>query len=374
MVGSPDGINNYVYEYDPVGNTYTQKVSTIIAGFNSQVSFTLNDQMYLVQFGNQSSDSYDPVSDAWILRDSGNTLNNAMLSLYPPSAYGLVFNGSLFAFALNGKAYIGGLTVMDLNTMLQSVSPYVFEFNPATDAYNVLTVPAVMNCNILFPVSFELNGKGYLTGTVSDPATFGGSAGTFEFNPSGNTFITKASCNCGPMSHSSFVLNNQAYVNVNSICSDTTPVFIFDPMANTWTASDSIVLLDTGDVRLGYAVNGKGYLGYGYSFNSQCGINGGHTQLYEYTPAITSTVGIHVPGISNIVPNPAAGSFVLHLGAPAGENCTVMLTDLTGKEADCRNLTKGQTDVPFDVSMLPAGMYFLRTSDGTVNEKIIVAR
>lgn len=377
LVGTPDNTNNYVYEYNPAANTYTQKALTTIAGFNDQVSFTLNNQMYLVGFGgSQDSYAYDPPSDAWIPRDNTNSLSATLAGLYSPSAYGLVFNGSLFAFSLNNKAYIGGLTVLDLSTMTQSMSPYVFVYDPATDSYTVLTVPDIMAYyNILTPATFELNGKGYVMGTMSDPMTPGGSPGVYEFDPSVNSFTSKAACACGTMGYSSFVLNNVAYVNVIENCSARSPVYVFDPLANTWTPSDTIFLPDTADLRLGFAVNGKGYLGYGRTYNNLCGINGAHSQLYEYAPetAAVAAQADRPTGIT-VFPNPAENRITFRLNFPAEENMLVILTDVTGKEAGRWTVEKGESELAVDASAFADGMYFLRTADGKLSGKVVVGK
>ncbi len=377
LVGTPDNTNNYVYEYDPASNTYTQKASTTIIGFNDQVSFTLNNQMYLVGFGgSQDSYAYDPPSDAWLPKDNTNSLTTALTNLYPPQAYGMVFNGSLFAFSLNNKAYIGGLTVLDMSTMMQSMSPYMFVYDPATDSYSVLTVPDIMvYYNMLTPATFELNGKGYVVGTTSDPMTPSGSAGVYEFDPSVSSFTAKASCGCGPMGLSSFVLNNVAYINVIENCSDQAPVYTFDPLANTWTPSGTIFLPDTADLRLGFAVNGKGYLGYGRLYMANCGINGGHSQLYEYSPEATAVDAQADPGTGvTVFPNPAGNRITLRLHLPAEENMLVILTDVTGKEAGRWTMEKGESELGIDASAFAGGMYFLRTADGKLSAKVVVEK
>lgn len=372
LVGTPNGSSNYVYAYDPLANTYTQKAPAT-TGFNDQVSFTLGNQMYLVTMSNQSSAAYDPAGNNWVTKDNNSSLNSIMLSLYPPSSYGMVFNGSLFSFSLNGKGYIGGLTIVDMSTSVQSVSPYVFVYDPLNNNYSVATVPSISTSyNMLSPAMFELNGKGYLVGSTTDPGTFGGGAGTFEFDPTANSFTTRNNCNCGNLGYSAFVLNNLAYLNVNNTCSDTTWVYTFDPAGNSWSPSDPIALVDSADLRLGFAANGKGYLGYGFMYNSSCGINGGHSRLFEYTP---SSMGITQAKADffDVYPNPAQNNIIINSGHSL-EARKFVLTSLVGEELVSWYVPAGQSSLRADISQLPEGLYFLDGGNGTVKKKIIVCR
>ena len=148
------------------------------------------------------------------------------------------------------------------------------------------------------------------------------------------------------MGLSSFVLNNVAYINVIENCSDQAPVYTFDPLANTWTPSGTIFLPDTADLRLGFAVNGKGYLGYGRLYMANCGINGGHSQLYEYSPEATAVDAQADPGTGvTVFPNPAGNRITLRLHLPAEENMLVILTDVTGKEAGRWTMEKGDSEL-----------------------------
>lgn len=371
LVGSPNGSNSYVYEYDPVGNTYTQKAAAN-TGFNNQVSFTLNGLMFLVTLGNQVTEAYDPVGNTWLTKDNTNSLNTAFLALYPPPNYGLVFNGSLFGFALNGKGYIGGLTVLDMNTNMQSVSPYVFVYDPVNNSYNVQTVPAIATLyNILNPAMFELNGKGYVVGSTTDPGTFGGGAGAFEFDPSG-TFVSKAGWPSGHLGYSAFVLNNLAYLNVNNTCSDTTLVYAFDPIGNTWVASDPIVFSDSADLHLGFAVNGKGYLGYGFLYSTLCGLSGSHSRLYEYAAPSTGIAGGHPHPVADVYPNPAGSTITIRLaGGASGENRKFVLKNMMGEVVGEWVLPRGQDVLQADLTHIPAAVYVLCSGDHVLRKVMV---
>lgn len=374
MVGTPNGTDNYVYEYDAATNSYAQKTATPFVGFNDQVSFTLNSQMYLVTLSNQSSKAYDPPSDNWITKDPSSSLNSILMNLYPPSQYGFVFNGSLFAFSLNNKAYIGGLTVFDVNTSMESMSPYVFVFDPSTNNYSALIVPSIMTSyNILVPAVFELNGKGYVIGTQANPSLFSGAAGVYEFDPSGNSFTAKNACNCGDMGYSSFVLSGVAYINVIQNCENYSPVFTFDPVANSWTPSDTVFHPDTLDLKMGFAVNGKGYLGYGSTYNGNCGLSAGHSRLYEYSIEILGTQPETKEQTCRVFPNPAEHSFTFcREGNATFAADAFMIRDVQGKTIGRFTMNPGETTTTFDLSEVPAGTYIIDNENRTLHTRLLV--
>lgn len=383
LVGTPSGINNYVYEYDPIANSYTQKtISTIGLG---SVSFTLDNKMFSVNVGatSNATRAYNPITDSWSAMDPNNSLLTALNGIYPPSSYGLMINGSIFTFSINNEAYVGGITMVDLSTNTQFISPYLFKYSATNDNYTPIIINNLPNLyNILEPTTFVINQKAYVTGTMSDPVTQMGSTGMFEIDLNLNSLIQKTPCtSCNDIRYANFVLNNKAYFNKRMdwvSCEKNVPILIYDPATDNWSMGDSIMQTDTANVGLGFSVNNKGYFGYGTKWSGpSCQTAQGHSMLYEYDiPTFIDNNKTNFKENIKVYPNPSDGNFTVELKNLKSTEVKISIYDISGKEIYMLNtsidLNKDYNKI--NLSDVPSGFYLISvvSNNDNITEKILV--
>lgn len=383
LVGTPSGVNNYVYEYNAITNNYTQKtISTIGLG---SVSFTLDNKMFSVDVGANSNATraYDPVTDSWNNMDAGNSFTTILTNIYPPSNYGLIINSSIFTFSINNDAYVGGITMIDLATNTQFISPYLFKYNSITDNYTPVIINNMPSLyNILEPTTFVVNQKAYVTGTLTDPVTSSGGSGLFEIDLSSNNLIQKTFCtSCNEIRHTNFVLNNKVYFNKRmdwSYCEKNVPILIYDPVTDNWSMGDSIMQTDTANVGLGFSVNNKGYFGYGTKWSGpSCQTAQGHSILYEYDmPTFIDNNETNLMENIKVYPNPSDGNFTVELKNLKSTEVKISMYDIFGKEIYMLNtsldISKDYNKI--NLSDIPSGLYFISiiSNNDNITEKILV--
>lgn len=380
LVGTPSGVNNYVYEYDPIANSYTQKtISTI--GFGS-VSFTLDNKMFSVDIGatSNATKAYNPITDSWSSMDPNNSLLTALNGIYPPSNYGLIFNGSIFTFSINNDAYIGGLTLVDLATNTQFISPYLFKYNATNDNYTPIIFNNLPNLyNILEPTTFVINQKAYVTGTISDPVTQMGSTGMFEIDLISNSLIQKTPCtSCNEIRYANFVLNNKVYFNRRMdwvYCQKNIPILIYDPANDNWSIGDSIIQPDTANVAIGFSVNNKGYFGYGTKWSGpSCQTTQGHSRLYEYDiPTSTKSLENNQNDFK-LYPNPSNGNFTMDLSNLKTNNVSISIYDVSGREIYKKHNNIDDNKININLTNVTTGLYYVSiiTNSQVITKKIVI--
>lgn len=363
-----------MYEYDPASNTYAAKANSgLDAGFNTDCSFTINDTVYLLQLQYPfHTKAYNVNTDTWTDKDqTSNNLNAVFLAVFPPSTYGMVFNGSLFSFSYNNKGYFAGLTLMDLTTSTEFIAPFIFEYNPVSDTYQPINISDFgFLYNMLFPTTFEMGNKIYIVGGARNPSITNLGIEVIEFDPATNTVVQKTSCNCGQLSNSaSFVLDTLAYVNVNNDCPNITslqPIMTYNPANDTWAYHSNLPTQDTAYLYTGFSINGKGYIGIGNNLKNGCTNVVANTDLYEYSPEIVSVAEYEKSAIT-IFPNPATNNFTITNLVDASQ---VQIYNSLGEIVYQKNVND---PVNLEISIPNAGIYFVKvTTEKTIFTKKII--
>jgi len=156
-------------------------------------------------------------------------------------------------FSINGIGYIG--------SGVNSTNPVNdwWAYNPDSNSWKqVASYPATHNVN---GFAAAANGKGY--------AGFGGDTTWYAYDPTINEWIRKASFPAAsyyPGSVSGFVIGNKIYIgtgmDLNSYSDSCRTFWSYDAVADKWAQ-----LADFGGIgryaAVGFAINGKGYIGSG---------------------------------------------------------------------------------------------------------------
>lgn len=211
------GVTNTVYEYDPVGNTWTSKTNLPIS-VQSPILRAVSGKLYLIGGLNNSTSThyatvyeYDPVANTWTAKTSaptaredmgsavhdgkiyvfgglkppGNTVTK-VLEIYDPVADSWSVGADMpdfkqlgdFGASYNGKIYAVGAT----NTMTgyPNLTPVttVYEYDPIGDSWATLASIPVSTC---YKEVVELSGKLYVvSGCTSSTTTY--TAATYSYN------------------------------------------------------------------------------------------------------------------------------------------------------------------------------------------------
>ncbi|NVO01325.1 MAG: T9SS type A sorting domain-containing protein [Bacteroidetes bacterium] len=368
-----------VWEYDPVSNIYTQKAySGLTAGWQD-LSFTINNQVYLIQVMNFATRMYDVASNTWVAKDqTSNNLFSIFMGLFPPANYGMEYNGSLFAFSINNKGYFGGVTLLEMPAATEIIAPFLFEYNPITDTYYPINIGNLGGMasiyNMLGATTFEIAGKIYIVGSARNPTLMnpGNGVEIIEFNPSNNSMTAKTSCNCGQLNGSaSFVLNGLGYVNANNDCPGITsrePIYTYNPLTDSWTYQANLPTTDTAYINTGFIINGKGYIGVGTNLINGCTTTTFNPKLYEFIP---ETVSINENSMDefSVFPNPTSKSINIIFPENGLKN-RIEIFNAVGVLQFSKNIDFNQNEIVVDLEALPAGMYFIRWSNSIETKNI----
>jgi N-acetylneuraminic acid mutarotase len=245
-------------------DTWTTKASFGAAGRRDAVGFAIGSKGYVGTGDSPAGNlndfwEYDPTTNVWTQKANfaGGTRSGAM------------------GFGIGTKGYLGG-------GYDNSTGAYVtdfYEFDPAGNIWTAkATLPGIGGGEA---VSFNIGVKGYYgTGFNSNTPPYC-TAGFYEYDPSANTWTTKASFPGGSRYGSiGFGIGAKGYVGSGSNCvtGDVNTFYEFDPTANTWTAKASY----PGAVResaTGFSIGSRGYVANGRNGSAE------YNDFYEYDPA-----------------------------------------------------------------------------------------
>ncbi len=288
------------WEYDPTTDTWTQK-SNYPFSMVQPASFTIGNKGYIV--GGQNSSfayvnstyEYDPINDTWTSK-----------AAFPESGV-----GGCFEFVVNGKAYVGGGA---RNSSQPSTTMY--EYNAATDTWtSKASYPGNASVN---PVGFSIGNFGYAgSGTTGAGTLF---KDFYKYNPATDTW-TPIAAFPGKVRFEAmvFVIDGKAYLgggarNFGSNYFALNDMYVYDPVADTWSPAPSLPGLPTAHSanfvinNVGYLVNGYDYDGDSYyktvsAFGSCTTISGLEenpviegTQLAVYPNPATNQLNVNIQG------------------------------------------------------------------------------
>jgi len=332
------------WQYDPIADVYVQKANFPDTTDDQPAVFSISGYCYVLSHGNRLW-KYDPINDTWT-----NTGAN-----FPGAS-----RFASYYFSIGSKGYVGGGGII--------VSPYTalqdfWEYNSILNQWTSLANLPVAN---KIGEAFSVNGNGYITGGQVTTGSCGFTMNVYEYDPASLLWTTKNNTPDGRYAASSFVIGNDAYLGMGLVC-DTTAlsgaykVFKYDNVADSWlpiTDIPTTVLLDEG---VGFALNGKGYMGLGDcgDFNL-CG-SGTQQRIFEYTPATTGIADMYQTTNSiYLFPNPFSTQTTLQTDN-LFHNATLTVDNCFGQPVKQIKNISGQS-ITLHRDNLPSGLYFLQIS------------
>ncbi|MAC94104.1 MAG: hypothetical protein CMC96_01250 [Flavobacteriales bacterium] len=262
--GMKNGNNtNKLWEYDPVGNNWTQRANFPGTSRRNGISFTVNGEAFVGCGWTGSTRlrtmyKYDPLTNSWSSTTS-----------YP----GVGGRGS-FATSLNGKGYVGGGAN---GTGTNSVQRDFWEYDPITNSWSQLANFGFGNR--LGGVMHAVNNRIY-AGLGHDQVI---SYDDFwEYNPQTNSWSQVASFpGVDRLNPVSFVIDNKIIVGGGytlGALSCLSDYYEYDPTNNTWTSINGFVD-GARAISAAFSINNRGYLSTGWGANKDTIRN-----TWEYDP------------------------------------------------------------------------------------------
>jgi N-acetylneuraminic acid mutarotase len=196
-------------------------------------------------------------------------------------------SSTLFAFTINGKAYLGANGVIDF-----------WEYDPATNSWTQkadFSGPGRSLAN-----GFSIGSKGYF-GMGRDPSTGASFSDFWEYNPATNSWSQKKDfVGISRQSAVAFSIGAKGYLglgrelNINKYI-NFTDFWEYDPTNDSWVKkADFIGAGRTSSFSL--AIGAKGYVGGGFAGSI------GNSSFYEYDPSANQWAqksNVPVPGIAS---------------------------------------------------------------------------
>ena len=364
------GNETNMVEFDPVANTYTTKTPPTSCTFcNLAPTFCINNKMYVIDRNPPNYlFEYNPVTDSWIQKNAIPPVYG--LPLDPDQAW--LVGGSVFSFTIGNKGYIGGFSVVNTTTNVEYFLPNFYEYNPTNDSW-IMKANLPSNYNIVNGRTFSINDKGYSIGGIGLMGAAVASAQCYD--QTANSWSSVAtqmhgSTFPGGFYGGVFVLNNKAYYGMSTFnyYQGDTLIESYDPVQNSWNDAPRVPTDDTIGVGTGFMINGKGYMGLGWTFHSNIPGCVPHYNLYEFSlNTETGENNIHIPELK-IFPNPASSKLIIENSIA---NSQIIISDILGKDIITEEITNNIIQI--DISGLEDGMYFIKaiTGKGAVIRKFI---
>ncbi len=226
----PNNDSNNVYIYNPASNVWTTTKHDI-GRIDHQVA-VVNGKLYIIG-GRENNgrtmtptvEMYDPNTNTWVRKASMNTAR-AYFSVE-------VVNGKIYAF---GGCSSNSSKVYELNTAEQ--------YDPETDTWTFIEP---MNLGRHYHKSVVLNNKIYIIGgqtSNSGNTGYVDSNRVDEYDPSTNTWTTKAPLNNGRYWYELVVYNGTIYCiggRSNTSAKAISVVEKYDPKTNTWEVKNPMI-------------------------------------------------------------------------------------------------------------------------------------
>ena len=250
-------------------NIWVQKASVGFSGKSRAVSFSIGSKIY-IGTGSNANTSTGFTNDFW----EYDTLTNIWTQ--KANFAGAARFGAL-GFSIGSKGYIG--TGGTGNGTSQND---FWEYNPSTNSWlQRANMPIISRS---YGIGMSINGRGFAGTGYSGNGIFLNDF--WEYIPSNNTWVQRASVGpSGRQNAVAFKIGNKGYLgtgdnmlngsNLNAIFVD---FWEYNPLNDTWIQKQDFPGGSRKDA-FGFSVNGKGYIGGGYS-----GVGGGTLpkDLWEY--------------------------------------------------------------------------------------------
>ncbi len=359
-LGSDMSLNEFndFWEWDQTSNTWSQKANFPGAARQLAAGFSIGTKGYVVTgYGGGSNtkelwewdgDPASPTYNVWIKKTD-----------FPGS-----FRIVAVAFSIGKKGYVGtGSYTKDF---------WEWDGDTASATYNTWTQKADFAGGFRgWATGFSCGKKGYI-GTGTDGSNYKNDFWEWDgdtASPTYNSWFQKANVPGGPRSNAvAFSIGSNGYLGLgldSTTINNMKDFWEFDPSGNTWM--QKLNFGGTGRQHAeGFSIGNKGYIGTGYD----------NTATFDYWEYCDTCPALSLAEQSAktelyIYPNPAHNELYLEW-FPVQKDADICFEDVLGKIWRSEEMKRGRTR--FDLSDLPAGVYFVRveTTEGILTKKIII--
>ena len=399
--------NNHFYQYDPVGNQWTQKTMYSngyggnVGGSDSNYGYVLGSDGSVSRY-DPNADTwtnlytyfnyfnitgklmtldglvyskvsvYDPVADQWTLdtnitndgwlfaiNNFGYAMRNGSFQKYDPlSTTWTPLNAPGFevglTFAVNGKGY--SVLALDSN---QNAIPDLHEYDPVSDSW-VLKAP-YPGGQAAQTIAFTISDKGYLIGGVD--VTWSNTEEFWEYDPVNDQWARKADYPNYYFTYRAFAeeYHGKGYVGLGR--TDPTGgadslIFCYDPLLDTWSQISHPIGPRGGT--LYFNANDALYVGrgsvrwsmdYSYSYNN----------LWAMSDSAFLSSGLPLKNETfQVYPNPANN--MLNISSDGIDK--IEMFSSTGQKIFSEYISGLKENYQMDISDLPDGIYYLKLLTG----------
>lgn len=333
---------NHFYEFDTTTNNWTSKGNVpggLIRGF--AFAFAANGKGYVGT--GDTTGMNNACQDLWEYTPSTNTW--AQKSNFPGG-----HRDGMFCFTINNVAYMGG------GDSVTTIRNDFYKYDPSTDTWTPLpTLPF----NILFPATFVLNGKGYVATGVGGVEY----NALWQYDPVGGTWTQKKDFPGGARQTSfGFALGNNGYVGGGMSGYTTTfnDMWKYDAVADTWMTAPAYPSQFPAWTTA-FTVGNNAYVGTGVYFGTSSLV--GTDSFKKYKGPVTTSTGVNEmnTGHFTLYPNPAT-NYISIEGTTIATNAICTISDLTGKVVkEFSNITGNK----LYIGDLQPGIYLFRYTSNT---------
>ena len=270
-VGTGIGTNGRLsdfWEWDQMTNTWTQKANFSGGARSEAVGFSIGTKGYI---GTGISGT-GAMKDFWEWDQASNTWTQK-------SDYTGGNRQGAVGFSINSKGYIGTGEYISTN-----FTNDFWEYDPSNDTW---TAKHNLNGSCrAYATGFSIGNKGYVGGGKFTTNNYDGLNDFWEYDPSTDTWIARASLGNKVYNAASFSVLGKGYIAGGLEYSGlgylpSNSVSEFDPANNTWSPKHNIIG-GSRDEASGFSIGNRGYLTSGYYMY---GYNAGLcNDLWEFDP------------------------------------------------------------------------------------------
>jgi len=339
------GPHNDLWRYNPVTNTWTQKVSAFgMELISNAVAFSIGNKGYMGTSKGTSDKEfweYDTTANVWTQK----------------ADFGGIGRLAAIGFSIGNKGYIG--MGNDVNGNVKDF----WEYDPGLNSW-------AQKSNFggtarSETVGFSIGNKGYI-GTGQDNTSY--TKDFWEYDLSLDTWTQKADFGgTERYGATGFSIGSKGYIGTGRDLWSTTYLndfWEYDPSNNSWTQKadfDGSGRIDA----VGFSIGTKGYIGTG--FTTQVGAT---KDFWEYDPNAVDVYETKKKDMVSVFPNPFHDCTSIEFDTQNSFPFNVTLMNISGMEVQKRVVYSNSFRLLRE--SLPAGVYFLKISD--INEVLLFSK
>jgi N-acetylneuraminic acid mutarotase len=334
---------NDLWRYEPATDTWTARANSSV--LRSRGAAIGIGQYGFMGMGNNAS-TQGPVNDWWRYDPTADAWSQR--ASFPGTA-----RVDVVAFSVNGKGYLGGGILTNGTAFFD-----FYEYDPASDQWTPRTSlgpNGPRSSTAVFTIgerAYVVAGRTAVNGVFSDK--------TFEYDPATDQWTEKADFpGGGRLGAVGFAVNGKGYVGMGTTGTFQNDLYEYDADNDQWQAVASLQGPERNSP-VAFQVGTSGYIATGSGGTGVGALN----DLWRFTPDFGTTVEHReLTGGLGIFPNPATDR--LWIQPPAGSSGTANITllDATGRLVFERN-TAGGALQEMDLTGVASGTYMVRYSCG----------